>query len=341
MKAPLVVYHKNCFDGFTAAWVFRNLKGQDRMFQGHEVEYFPALHGDIENLPDTRGRHVWFLDFTYPREIMMDLIVASKFATVYDHHKSALEALESVIFDIREERGVLRTNDKIVFDMKRSGAGITFDELERERGLKHGGIKPRFNGQRSVWLVDYVEDRDIWKHELPDTKEVSAYLATVPMTFENWDDVEKMGFEDVAQSGSSILKYINQYGDIAIDTAKVEQMGPYRVPTINIPVPNNSDHINLLARLNPDAEFAAGYFRSSDGKWHFSLRSIGDFDVSAVAKMYGGGGHKNASGFEVDKLPWDKSVPVYEVSTKEEIDELANNGSLSKPEGIVRIVDPS
>lgn len=31
-------------------------------------------------------------------------------------------------------------------------------------------------------------------------------------------------------------------------------------------------------------------------KW--SLRSNGEFDVSAIAKHHGGGGHKNAAGFE-------------------------------------------
>jgi nanoRNase/pAp phosphatase (c-di-AMP/oligoRNAs hydrolase) len=29
----------------------------------------------------------------------------------------------------------------------------------------------------------------------------------------------------------------------------------------------------------------------------YSLRSIGDFDVSELAKRYGGGGHKNSAGF--------------------------------------------
>jgi len=31
-----------------------------------------------------------------------------------------------------------------------------------------------------------------------------------------------------------------------------------------------------------------------------SLRSNGDYDVSAIAKAFSGGGHRNAAGFEVD-----------------------------------------
>jgi phosphoesterase RecJ-like protein len=32
------------------------------------------------------------------------------------------------------------------------------------------------------------------------------------------------------------------------------------------------------------------------GDWRISMRSKGDIDINAVAKQFGGGGHKNASG---------------------------------------------
>jgi phosphoesterase RecJ-like protein len=35
---------------------------------------------------------------------------------------------------------------------------------------------------------------------------------------------------------------------------------------------------------------------SGPGEWRVSLRSKGEIDVNAVAKEFGGGGHKNASG---------------------------------------------
>ena len=39
---------------------------------------------------------------------------------------------------------------------------------------------------------------------------------------------------------------------------------------------------------------------NKDGKCLCSLRSVGDYDVSAIAKTFGGGGHRNAAGFEID-----------------------------------------
>ena len=80
------------------------------------------------------------------------------------------------------------------------------------------------------------------------------------------------------------------------------------MPTINLPYMNCSDHVNrLLLESWPDlgAQVAAGYFRRGDGKWQFSLRSTAPFDCSEIAKRFGGGGHPQAAGFTVDRLPWE------------------------------------
>jgi len=39
--------------------------------------------------------------------------------------------------------------------------------------------------------------------------------------------------------------------------------------------------------------------------WFYSLRSIDNFDVSEIAKAYGGGGHPRASGFSIKQLLMD------------------------------------
>jgi hypothetical protein len=59
---------------------------------------------------------------------------------------------------------------------------------------------------------------------------------------------------------------------------------------------------NLLAecRALRAAPFAMGWYQRGDGRYAYSLRSRGDFDVSELAKKYGGGGHKNAAGFLVE-----------------------------------------
>jgi nanoRNase/pAp phosphatase (c-di-AMP/oligoRNAs hydrolase) len=40
---------------------------------------------------------------------------------------------------------------------------------------------------------------------------------------------------------------------------------------------------------------------NADSKYKISLRSLQDEDVSVVAKQFGGGGHKNAASFIIEK----------------------------------------
>jgi hypothetical protein len=300
-QPPLVIYHAPCYDGFTAAWAFHTLVMQSPLWNG-PPEYVPAKYGDPP--PDTMGRELWVLDFSYPREIMKKMIIASKRATICDHHKTAEADLKGLLDEI-EEVAQRKPNDRIIFDMERSGAGITWDTLIAQYDRGRGYHKP---GGRH-WLVDYIEDRDLWKLALPNSKEVSAWIAAQPYTFEAWDALATDGAESAALAGAAILKYMDNYGEKACDQAKVEDILGFVVPTMNLPYMNCSEHVGRLLEKNPQAPFAVGYFRRFDGRWQFSLRSRPDFDVSNVAKAYGGGGHAQAAGFDVATLPWDIPTP--------------------------------
>lgn len=298
----LFIYHGNCFDGFTAAWVFDKFRKKGLGTLDGPVTYFPAKYG--EEPPDCKGKEVWLVDFSYPREMLIDKVIApSMRTTILDHHKTAEADLFDIQTDLRK-RGLQR-NDKIIFDMSRSGSGILYDELAREYGKRAGQHIPSPTGSRSLWLVDYIEDRDLWKWRLPLSKEVSAFYASVPMTFGEWDAMDALGAIRVAEAGRSIQRYIDNFGSKVREQAVFEQIADWIVPTINTPYMNCSDHVGGLCEENPDAPFAAGYFRRADGRWQFSLRSRGDFDVSKVAMLFGGGGHHNAAGFDAAVLPWE------------------------------------
>ena len=307
MRAPILfIYHSSCSDGFTAAWVFDKFRKKGLSIIDQPVEYYPATYG--QEPPDCKGREVWLVDFTYPRETLIEKVIKPSMRTlIYDHHKTA----EADLFQIKEEvrRRGLQRNDEVVFDMHRSGCGILYDELAREYGKRAGQHIPSPTGDRSFWLVDYVEDRDLWKLKRPFSKEVAAYCYSVPMTFEEWDAIESLGLSKVSEAGKGIVRYIDTFGDKVIEHATYEQLGEYVVPCINTPYMNISDHVGKLAERNPADPFALGYFRRKDGRWQFSLRSKGAFDVSVIAKTFGGGGHLNAAGFDSATLPWEPSVP--------------------------------
>lgn len=259
-----IIYHQDCVDGFTAAWVAWTKFGD-------AAEYVPAHYGSEP--PDVEGCDVWILDFSYPREVIARMRLKAQDLRVLDHHKSAAADLADI--------------DYVTFDMSRSGAGIAWDELR-------GGPRPR--------LVDYVEDRDLWHWALPRSREVSAYVALADRTFESWARlaVELEGaFDLVADKGAVAQLVVDRYVEDKLKSQARSTIGGHLVRCVNTTFAA-SETVGALAEGEP---FAAGWFRRDDGAFVYSLRSRGGgLDVSEVAKQYGGGGHRNAAGFTVREL---------------------------------------
>lgn len=63
----------------------------------------------------------------------------------------------------------------------------------------------------------------------------------------------------------------------------------------------------FTAGIKPEHDGLLGFCLRKDGKWSISLYGVPgkpDVDLSIIAAKYGGGGHKQACGFKVDKLPF-------------------------------------
>lgn len=274
LKQTVVLYHGGCVDGFTAAWVAR-----ERF--GNRAEYVPVNYGNVP-YSDVDGRDVFLLDFSYPRDVLLSMRERAKSVTVIDHHKTAQQALAGLDF--------------ATFDMERSGAGLTWDVFNP--------------GMPRPWVVDYVEDRDLWRFALLDSKRVNAYIQALPHTFAVWDELQDMQFADVLTGGRAVLAYIDRYVERMSEHARRCRFGVpvgyapntrvyENVLVVNAPYVNTSELVGHLAQSEP---FAVGWFQRDDGKYQYSLRSRGDVDVAEIAQCYGGGGHCNAAGFVVGSL---------------------------------------
>jgi oligoribonuclease NrnB/cAMP/cGMP phosphodiesterase (DHH superfamily) len=221
--------------------------------------------------PDVYGREVYVLDFSYPRAVMEEMHTQAASLCVIDHHKTAAEALAGLSF--------------ATFDMERSGAGMTWDHF--------------FPGQPRPWIVNYVEDRDLWRKRLPDADAVAAFISTIPFTFEAWDTAAKLNAAMVAPTGRAVLARTEQYVvEIAKNAIRYRFEG-FNVPLVNAPQMDISD---LLAHLAQGEPFAMGWFQRADGMFQYSLRSRGEggVDVAELARRHGGGGHAQAAGFQLD-----------------------------------------
>lgn len=175
--------------------------------------------------------------------------------------------------------------------MNRSGAGITWDWF--------------FDAKTRPLLVNAVEDRDLWRFALPNTRLIQNVIFSYEYTFENWDFLNTMAEGDFLKEGQAIDR--KHFKDIAelceVGVMKIT-LGDYIVPCVNLPYTLASDACSMLCN-EVDAGFAAAYYINANGRAVFSLRSVkgtsNEIDVSVIAEMFGGGGHANASGFNISK----------------------------------------
>ena len=272
----VVFHHHPCTDGFTAAWAVW-LKHPDATF-------IPANYG--MELPDESvytDQDVYLVDFSMPIGQLLEMTEKAKSVTVLDHHKTAAEDLSGLP---RPSSGEKLT---AIFDMDKSGARITWEFLHP--------------GQPIPAIVQYTEDRDLWRFRMSGTKPYMALLRNTDFTFEAWGQVAKAGAVRSISEGMAIMnadaRRVREFAQNAV--LEMNFMGTKYTAVTCVSIPYFASELchHLLEEF-PHAEFAAV---STEGpkEIYYSLRGRGDFDVSVVAREFGGGGHKSAAGFKLKR----------------------------------------
>jgi hypothetical protein len=271
-RKKVVWYHKNCADGFGAALVLWRLWAAPFQETKLDVTFVPVNYGDklpIEDLP-LDGCDLLMVDFSAPRDVLV-MLASSHNVVVFDHHKTAKAALEGLDF--------------CHFNLSKSGAKMVQEWASSEYGAD--------------WLIDYIQDRDLWTWKLPKSREVSAAIAARPYDFEVWD---KMNRDQLMVEGGAILMYVDKLLDLQSGQARLNT----NAQTPHVVINATAAHSELgeyLLRKYPEAKFVAIYVIKASGNVKFSLRSrmAEEFDCTKVAKMFpGGGGHPCAAGFDIE-----------------------------------------
>ncbi len=264
------LYHAFCPDGFGAAYAYWKKYGDKN------ITFIPVNHG--EPVPEMiSGSHLVIADFSYKRDILLGLEKKFSKIEVLDHHATAKDDLEGISF--------------AKFDMNRSGAVIVWQEC--------------FPDEKVPLLLQYVQDRDLWNFKLEKSKEVSAYIGTFEYDFAKWNALSleiESDLENVIHIGSAILKREEQLVKDAAESVRIVEFAGHKIPTVNSSI-LHSDIGHYLLNKFSEYPFALIWNYREDGKVKISLRSRGNFDVAAIAKTYGGGGHKAAAGCRVDFIP--------------------------------------
>ncbi|HEX9154806.1 MAG TPA: hypothetical protein VF819_04535 [Nitrospira sp.] len=259
----VVLYHAECADGFGAAWALWR--------QFPEARFLPVKHGNPppSGLNDQR---IVIVDFSYARETLETMAEQANGLLVLDHHITAEKALAGLPY--------------AYFDLKKSGAVLAW-EWAHDRPVP--------------WLLDYIQDKDLWTWTLPQSREINAAIASHPFEFQTWNSFRQ---KDLEQEGRAILRYEHELvSKLAGQAVPVEFQGA-TVPSVQSAILTSQ----IGERLSADAPFCI-IWHDRDGRRYYSMRSREDgTDVGAIAASFGGGGHTHAAGFSVP-LGLDGSLP--------------------------------
>lgn len=276
---PLVLYHgKGCPDGFAAAlaaWLY---------YEG-QAEFVGLDHGDIKSvadLPALEGRAVYILDFAFESEILQGIEQRAAKLVLLDHHKSAAEKLTG--FACR--CGVVH------FDMGKSGARLAWEFFQGDRALPD--------------LVRFVEDRDIWVWQYPQSAGFLAALDMEPFEFERWAQIASFTPEQLDLFMARGQAMDEKFSKLAADIAEGAQpivFNGQRGLMVNAPGVFHSLVGEILSRQS--GTFALMWSATQGGVVKVGLRSQRGFDCIPLAESMHGGGHAQACGFRMgpERLP--------------------------------------
>ncbi len=269
----LCIYHGNCLDGFAAAWAVRHSLADS-------VEFYKGIHQQPPPVVD--GRDVVLVDFSYKRSVLEKMLETASSIIILDHHVSAEQELSDLLNSGQIDG---------LFDMSKSGAVLAWEWFNPD--------------QKAPVLIRHIQDRDLWSFKLDGTREICSALSSYPSDFQVWDKLmtrNEQQLTDLRREGEAIERKLQKDIEQLI-TSGVRRMtiAGYDVPVLNAPAAYVSDAGHIMSVGEP---FAACYWDHANGR-SFSLRSNGQgdansIDVAEVAKIYGGGGHKNAAGFTVE-----------------------------------------
>lgn len=281
----VVIYHGKCPDGFGGAWAAWKKFGT-------KAEYIPAR--DRSGPPaSVKHKIVYIIDYTYDEPIMRKLLKDNIRVTAIDHHVS-------------QKAGTILT-EKYLYDVNHSGAVLAWQYFHP--------------GKKMPLLLRYIEDRDIWKWKLPHAREMLMMVDLAPLEFKAWSRLAK-DIDDphvhatYLKKGALLDLHYRSLYEKLLPNAELVKFAGHKIYALNCPYYFADDLGHALALKTKSFSLL---WNESGGRIRCSLRSAGKIDVAKIAKKYGGGGHKQSSGFSFPvgkKTPW-KLLP--EAFVKERI----------------------
>lgn len=298
MRRTLCLFHYPCIDGITAA-LAAHLHHQQANLPIRMLPNTTFNPLTVDDLQLTGSETVYLLDFAGPPGFAREVARRAGRCIVLDHHKTSAEDLTG-----RAAAAVAPPNLEVHFDMQRSGATIALDYFQPQ------GLTPH-----QLELFKYVEDADLWRWVLPDSRAFHAGLTSLaldlhaannPAIFDQLlaltpAEVIAAGKPELQRQAALVAGAVRECHEIELG-GEGRGWGRALAVVVAPDVARLRDQLgNELAaeasRRGLRSMAAVAYEEAGIGDASMlkvSLRSVGE-DTTQITQAYGGGGHRNAS----------------------------------------------
>ncbi|MGL4376197.1 MAG: hypothetical protein ACRCT1_07140 [Microcoleaceae cyanobacterium] len=308
----IIVYHQvkpdiDCPDGICAAWIVSRFFGGEIKLVGesHQPDYTGY------NLPfKAKNKRVILVDFCYPSLILESLSKEASELVILDHHHTRMNDITAL-------------QSSILGGYSSEDCGATF------------AWKYFFPNQPEPWFLIHVLRRDTGKDgyydgDVPKSEAIAVAMSqrreglVGQQAFSMFDQLLNEKPEVLIDEGKALLaerdsivqETLNSYSGEILKL--VQNKGIYQVPFLTIKNPAAHKHISwigaTLCRIYTAAEFVAIRTASEPNKVSLRSKSSSLVDCGEIAKCFGGGGHKNAAGFE-KLIVLNPEIGVFEISS--------------------------
>lgn len=274
-------YHRDMDGQCAAAIVYHS---QVWMYQDGVTAMTPEMididYKDVVDLSKiSPNEEIWIVDFSFKPEVMEKVLQLTKNITWIDHHKTAMEYKYS-----QELKGIR--------DNSFSGCELTWKYIHPDIPLP---LVVKMLGRYDVW--DFSE----YKNDLNKLQAGIRLWDTSPIS-DNWERWLRGSYDatDELLRGTIALQYRDsQYASLIKAWSFFAEFEGYKAVCCNA----GSVSSQLFDSVKEDYDLMIPF--CFDGKqWTVSLYTKKDIDCSEIAKKYGGGGHKQAAGFQCKELPF-------------------------------------
>ncbi len=280
----ICIYHNADLDGVCSAAIVKKAH-PDCMLYG--VNYGDSLPEEILN----QAELIIIVDFSLHPEKMFSY--PGRIIWI-DHHFSAIVEYEKFPRNLPE-------ND-VVLMKEKAACELTWRKFFPDHMLP---VAVHLLGIYDTWRTS--EKPGVYDIDNPWTELVLPFqyfirsLCHTPDTFpvELFDQHPAQLLVNYIQPGKHIIRYINQQNRILASNAFVRQINGYSAIILN------QSEINSMAFdycYDPTQHDIMVAYSFNGQSFRVSFYTTKDINVSAIAKIFGGGGHKSAAGCQIDKI---------------------------------------